>query len=261
MKNTQTNQNTPLPTSMDLASKLEEHPVIQWFAENGKNLLYILAGMVLLFILGYKLAGMSGTKSEADYVHVQNEFVRFQESPDSEVQEESYKKLVALIDRHPELHAKYDGLIAQTLLNRSQIAEAQKFATSGLDRTRSENDPYYTEFAQTTMLIAQEKYTDALQHSQALQQKMLPLVTKENNYGGVLFANNLVRIAMLQQQLGDKKGELQTWQEWKKLAGLSKESAATQIDPMSFQAINSLYSEGKISLMEYIEFREKALRG
>jgi len=261
MKKTQINQDTPLPTSIDLASKLEEQPVVQWLAENGKNLLYILAGIILLFILGYKLMGMSGTKSEADYVHVQNEFVRFQENPDSEVQEESYKKLVALLDRHPELHAKYDGLIAQTLLNRAQTAEAQKFANSGLDRTRSENDPYYTEFAKTTMLIAHEKYTDALQHSQALQQKMLPLVTKEKNYGGVMYAYNLVRIAMLQQQLGDKKGELQTWQEWKKLAGLSKESVGSQVDPMSFQAINSLYSEGKISLIVYIEFREKALRG
>lgn len=259
MKKTQTNQNNPLPTSVDFASKLEEHPVVQWFAENGKSLLYALGGGILLFILGYKLVNGTGSKSEADFLQAQGDFVRFQESPDREIQEESFKKLVALLDRHPELHAKYDGLIAQTLLNRSQTAEAQKFAQGALDRTRSENDPFYSDFAQTTMLIAESKYADALQRAEALKQKMLPLVTKERNFGGLLYADNLVRIGMLQQQLGDTKGELQTWQEWKKLAGFSKESSVNEIDPLSFQAINSLYSEGKISLMNYIEFREKSL--
>lgn len=260
MKKTQINQNTPLPTSMDLASKLEEQPVVQWFAENGKSLLYALGILILFFILGYKLATSGGSQSEADYLHAQSEFARFQDSDQREVQEESYQRLVTLMDRHPELHAKYDGLLAQTLLNRSQTAEAQKFATAALERTKTENDPYYTDFAQTTVLIGEEKYSEALQRAQALQQKMLPLVSQEKNYGGLLYANNLVRIGMLQQQLGDKKGELQTWQEWKKLAGLSKESSGAQIDPLSFLAINDLYSEGKISLVEYIDFRMKTLK-
>jgi hypothetical protein len=260
MKKTQTNQNPPLPTSMDLASKLEEHPIVQWFAENGKSLLYVLGAGILLFILGYKLANGASNQSEMDYVQAQNEFNRFQTSEERDAQEDSFQKLVAVMDRHPELHAKYDGLIAQTLLNRSQTADAKKFASSALERTKSENEPFYTDFAQTTLLIAEEKYADALQRAQALQQKMLPLVSQEKNYGGLLYADNLVRIGMLQQQLGDKKGELQTWQEWKKLAGLSKESAGSQVDPLNFRAIDSLYSEGKISFLQYIEFREKSLK-
>ncbi len=171
MKKTQTNQNPPLPTSMDLASKLEEHPIVQWFAENGKSLLYVLGAGILLFILGYKLANGASNQSEMDYVQAQNEFNRFQTSEERDAQEDSFQKLVAVMDRHPELHAKYDGLIAQTLLNRSQTADAKKFASSALERTKSENEPFYTDFAQTTLLIAEEKYADALQRAQALQQK------------------------------------------------------------------------------------------
>lgn len=257
MKKTQTEQTTPLPTHTDFASRLEEHPIVQWFADNGKTAGYFLLGALLLILLAYKFLGGPSQSNEMAFIQAENAFMTFQNSAAThESQQESFDKLAALMAAHPEIKPKYEGLVAQTLLNRGQINEAQAFGEQAIARTKQENDPYYTQYSETTLVMASKNFDEALKQATALNEQL----KKNAQPGTILFPLNLLRIAMLHQQLGQHKEELQTWKEFKEYAGWSSERTPKETDALGFQLLNSLFAEGKISLLSYIETREKALK-
>jgi hypothetical protein len=85
--------------------------------------------------------------------------------------------------------------------------------------------------------------------------------TTDRSFGDELFALNLLRIAILQQQLGDRPGELQTWREWKRYAGLEKgDSNSLKVSPVAFRYAIQQLAIGSVSLPDYIAHREKELK-
>lgn len=167
----------------------------------------------------------------------------------------------------PELHAAYDGALAQSFLNSGKLAEAKPYAEATFARTAPNHLEYYTDFAETSLLISGKKFQEALEKAKLLQSKMLNasnLVgdssTQIQNVSSELFALNLLRIAMMQQELGDKAGELETWQEWKQYAGLKKGNAPSlNINTDTFRELTQRLAIGTISIPDYIDHREKAL--
>jgi hypothetical protein len=126
--------------------------------------------------------------------------------------------------------------------------------------------PYYADFATTTLLISDHKYDEALKAALALQQKMNDEIavipsTSDRSFGDELFALNLLRVAILQQQAGDAAGELKSWQQWKQYAGL--ENAGTsglKVSPVAFRYSIQQLAIGSISLPDYIASRESQLK-
>ncbi len=237
-----THPHNALPMA-DLHPSLDENPIIHWFVQNGKTLLYLLMGLLLLLVIGYRFIWGKTAKSEVEFLKAQNDFAIFQKEPapsTTETQDNALQNLLSLLERHPELHPKYDGLLAQTLLMRNKIDSADKLEKGALERTKQENAPLFTDYAETTLLIAQNHYPEALQRALALKEKL----SQEEN--SILFALNLLRIASLQQQLGLAQDELKTWQQWKQ----SAESPA-------FQTVNQLFTFGRVTLLNYIEAKEK----
>lgn len=258
--------NAAMP-KQNLLNFLDEDSIIDWLSRNGKNAIYILLGLIALFLVVYRLSSRNTSQTEKDYLQAANEFAQFESNKltDPSSNAEALDRLNAIMSSHPELHAAYDGAIAQTLLNRGQATEAKPFALATLKRTQSDNLPLYNDFASTTLLISDQQYKEALEKSQALKQKMLDDLGQTNNqsdlaFGDMLFAFNLFRIAMLQQQIGDGKAELQTWQEWKRYAGLDKAKEPNKISQAAFRTLIQQLAIGSIALPDYISYREQLLK-
>jgi hypothetical protein len=245
----------------------DESPFIQWISQYGRYLFLAVIGFITLLLVVYRMISGGSGNAERDYLAADDAFALFaRPAPadvDSAASKDALAQLQTLLNRYPELHAKYDGLIAQTLIYRGQQNEAAQFAALTLNRTADENSPFYTDYSQNTLLIGSKHYSDALARAQSLQQKMLDGVKQgqARAFGDTLFAFNLVRIGMLQQQLGLKKEELQTWQEWKGyLNHTSSPATLGLISSSAFQKQVEQFTENKISLLSYIEAREKLLK-
>ncbi len=133
-------------------------------------------------------------------------------------------QLKEIIDRHPELGTRYNGLIAQTFLRLGDIKMALQYGQKALQELSRENLPFYEDFSKTSLLIADGNYADALKRAEFLGKKMNESLTgnKESQargFGDILFISNLIRQAMLQQRLTNTEGELVAWQELQRVAG------------------------------------------
>lgn len=237
-------------------TSLEENPVVHFLTQYGRISLYALLAVIAAGVIIYRLNSSHQEKSETDFWNAEKAF-RILASPaiqdaNSSAEKDALSQLNTILEQHPQLHAKYDGLIAQMLLNRGDVTAAAPFAQSALERTKEENQPFYTDYAKTTLLIADKHYEDALAQALALQNKMNIAQQEvgqsdQHQFGNTLFAFNLFRVGLLQQQLGLTNEELKTWQEWKQM-----------VQSKAFEVL--LFSEGRVSLTDYINSREMELK-
>ncbi len=249
-------------------NSLEEGALTEWLARYGKTIIYGLVAFVAILILVYRLSTGHAVKAEQEYFQAANDYALFtQEGPtkDSPNTNDAFQRLLTIMARHPELHAAYDGALAQTLLNRGQLAEAKPLAIATLERTKSDDLPMYSQYASASLLISEERYQEALDKSQALQQQMIETigrqpVAQERSFGDELFAFNLLRIAMLEQQLGDTQAELKTWHIWKQYAALeAAKDLPAKVDAQAFRTVIQQLAIGTLALPDYIAYREKVL--
>lgn len=271
MKKTQKLEMLPPENQPSWSDTLEEHPVIQWAVANGKTLLYVFLGIVLGSILIFRFVSGGSAVSEADFLNAEKEYLLLAapsaEGNDAGGQATALNALSRIMAAHPELHAKYDGLVAEILLINGENAKAREYATSAIKRTAPENDPFYTSYAQTTLEIADGKYEEALKAALSLKDQMttqglaLQDTPEKIQFSTLLYSFNLLRIGMLQQQLALHADELKTWDEWKGLMRKSEEgSLPNYLDSQLFMSFNHLLSEGNTSFANYIEAREKILK-
>lgn len=244
MKKTHTALETALEKS-DLSDTLAEHPAVQWISQNGRSLLWLILGLIAVFLIGYRLMGGPSSGSARDYFSAEKEMHLFLTGSDAEAKE-SLDKLSKILNSYPDLQAKYDGRIAQKLIDRGAVSAALPFAERTLARLSKEHLPLYGDYSATTLLIEKEQYPEALEQAMALQAKMN---VKQEKLGSGLFAANLLRIAMLNQQLGKKSEELKSWQTLKQTLSAS-----------AFAQVVQALSEGRLSILDYVAFREKELK-
>lgn len=251
----------------NLLDSFQDGRFSEWLASQGKNVIYGLIALLALIVIIFSFSANQKTKQEHEYLQAANDFLAFTRpspSQDAPAQQQALQRLIDIMSRHPELHAAYDGAIAQTLLNQNEIAKATPFINSTLARTRSDNLPLYTDYAKNSLLISQENFPEALKNALALQQTMSEALNTQPaddlNFGEELFALNLFRIGILQQKLGDKAGELATWHSWKQYAGLENaQSLPTKVNVLAFRAVIQQLAVGSFSLPDYIAYREKTL--
>jgi hypothetical protein len=174
-------------------------------------------------------------------------------------------KLQKILKHHPELHAKYDGRIAQKLLLSSEQGLAASFSKATQKRIGGFS-PYYTQFSNCSLLIGEKKFEEALAQSKALKasldQDELFWKSKSEivKHGSVLYGYNLLRIAFLQQTLGNPLEELAAWKDFKREAGwLESELPTREFDPAAFQQICQNFQKNDVSLKDFIHYRETVL--
>lgn len=225
----------------------EDNRFIHWILSNGKNILISFFVFVALFFIAYRVLFGSIVKSEHDFINAENDYQRLLTEKNQGALQETLQKLEINLKAHPELHAKYDALIARRLIAVGNVQEALPFALNAISRTEVENAPYYSDYSKTSLVIAESNYTQALQNSLKLKEALIA-----NEANEFLFALNLLRIGMLQQQLKLEKDELATWNEWgNKFSNKNNEV---------FQKLVDYSIIGQVSLTNYIETRKENLR-
>lgn len=227
-----------------------ENPLIDWLSANRQTILYVLLALFALIILSYRWIASRTLKAETDFFQAQVDFTRFQDKTlkpaEWQSSQEDLQRLDTLMAAHSDLHAKYDGLIAQSLLIQNQADQAHPYAQGAFERTAKDEIDLYHDYSQISLLIGQGNYQGAVQQSLELKEKLsqMPLANENRLY---LF--NLIRLAMLYQQLNQPKEERQAWNE------LQEYSATVE----SLAVINQAFKEGNASLQSYVEERKREL--
>jgi hypothetical protein len=269
MQKSHSPSNTSVLEKRNLSDAFEESWVMEWMTKHGRKLAYALIGLFVLLFFVYRMSASHHAKSEADYLSAFRDFAALERESAANNQpaaEDTLERMQLILQRHPELHAQYDGSLAQILINEGKIAEAMPFADATFLRMRKEGLPYYVDYAKTTLLISEQKYQEALTLAMQLKQSMLrDAASKEQHpeqrtFGSLLFAFNLLRIATLQQQLGNSEGELAAWEEWKQFAEGGATSPSSLIDSKAFNIVSNHLAKGKVSLLNYIDHRQKTLK-
>lgn len=236
---------------IQFAEELMEESLIEWLSRYRKYLVWASLAFFLAILLTYRLINTQTLKAETDFFSAQIDFNRFQEqtlkAENQDVSFLEFQKLDSLIQRHPELHAKYDGPIAQTFLITQQPELAQPFVDSLFKRTQKAPVEMYQQYAQGSLLISEERYEEALANAKGLKVQMEQQA--ELPFKETLYVFNLIRLASLYQQLGQQQEEWQTWQTLQ----------SYQKDLNALVSTYQLFRDEHFSLHKYIEERKKAL--
>jgi tetratricopeptide (TPR) repeat protein len=230
--------------------------ISHWISEHLKEgIIGVAALFFLLALLYYSMFGHL-QNIEADYFKAATAFQTFSSSTENaETRQAALNTLDTLLAQRPELHAAYDGLIAQILINEGRIQEAEPFARAALLRTQKNDLSHYTDFAQTTLLIGEKKFAEALVKTEALTQKMTESsqnhTLAKQSFGETLLAFNLLRLAMLDQKTGATQKELKTWETWESFH---------QNYPATYEKVVRQFEMHKISLADYVANRQKILK-
>ncbi|WP_316359663.1 hypothetical protein [Candidatus Neptunichlamydia sp. REUL1] len=237
---------------MDIEIDLPRRMLFDW----KKLLVYIVPAALLAGLLITKVGTRKGG-SEGEYIAATHAFVKWDQILDQNAEE--FASLQRVMKKHPELHAHYDALIGQNLLSAHSPKEAEPYIGRTLKRT---DQPYYSDYARTSLLISAAKYEEARQSASLLKQQMLEDTAfwKDRNDNSALFAFNLLRIATLSEQLGDLEGEQTAWKELKHYGGWEKDAKADEkIGHAGFKQLLSHFTVQETSLLDYIASREEDL--
>ncbi len=201
---------------------------------------------VLVLIIYFQTRPTSET-----YVAAQESFTKWISSGD----EASYLEMRKALKKVPSLERKYAAAIAQKLFEKGSISEALLFAHHSLESLK-EDVPFHAAYGETSLLIEQGSYQDALQRSVALKEEMKGQSNfshKVGDYpegGSYLFAHNLLRIACLQKELHNRHGEKAAWEELETFLSGNEELGSQVFEGLC---------EKEVSFSEYIAERKKQL--
>ena len=204
-----------------------------------------IAGIAVLIVFF-----QSGPKPEA-YAAAEEAVSKWDASRD----ETTYLEMKKALRKVPALEKKYEATIAQKLFEGEKLSEALSMALSSIKRIEGDA-PFHASYGETTILIEQGSYQDALEKSVGLKEVMnrdrdWAAITGEQLVGGsLLYAHNLLRIACLQQELKNKPGEKAAWEEL--------EVFLKTKDTLSHLVFGNFREKG-LDLSSYISERKKQL--
>ncbi len=202
--------------------------------------LSVIAGSMLL--IGYFQSGPDALS----YAEAESLFSKWQEAP---LDDRLYASMKEALRSVPALERKYEAAIAQKLIIADQIDDALLLANRSLNRVK-EDVPYHANFAETSLLIEQGGFQEAFEWAISLKEKMAKAFSEEEIGKSLLYLHNLLRIACLQQELGNRPGELAAWNELESFMKMHREIS---------QILIHTFSQAKVDLTHYIAERKKSL--
>lgn len=234
----------------------------EWISGHSKLILISFLTLIALSFCIYLVQSSLGGGSRLGRLETERAFQSWISSDSSGAAE--WKELEKPLHRYPDLEAKFGAQIAQKLLAMGDIKKGEAYAKAVLKRAADLNTPFYSAFSNNTLAIASGKYREALAASEALKIQMLQDDAfwegrdKIVRSGAALYAYNLLRIAMLYQRLGEKEAELQAWEELVQNAGWRGAPINPKTyDPEAYQALLENFTQGDLSLLDYIEQRKR----
>ena len=189
-----------------------------------------------LFLLGAKKKNF-----EKDFAQAKTLFLEWEKAENAESSE--LVNLKKVINKHPELRSVYDNMIIQRQLSLGNIDS--ELIEKAFDRGHFSSE-LYEDFAKNSVLIAEGNYEKALANAIELKGAIPENTT---HHGVYLQAFNLLRIAMLHQELGHGVKELVAWDTLRSFALKNNE----------FHSLLSHFTDRGITLEDYISYRQANL--
>ncbi len=236
---------------------------VEWLTNHSKTILLSFATLIVATFSLYQIYNRVGSGSGAGYFEAERAYQTWisQESSDAA----QFQKVERALRGHPDLKIKFGAQIAQRLVALGEVGKGSEYAREALHRAHDLSAGYYELFSKISLLVASGKYESALKASEELKAQMEgddsfwqnrdPLVRS----GSALYAYNLVRIASLYQELGQKEKELAAWDELVRNAGWKGIPQETKtFDPEAYAQLLQNFTQGDLSLLDYIEKRKSA---
>ncbi|MBT3393712.1 MAG: hypothetical protein HN411_01195 [Waddliaceae bacterium] len=225
--------------------------------KHGMTVLYTILGISLLIFVSYRFSSGRKAKATNDYYQASVLAERLQNDANDSGLLYSLQDIIA---KHPELNAKYSPLITQILLGHDDIDTARDFAAETLNTTSTSSSNFYKRYTATSILIAEERFHEALTAAIDLKNDALnnEAFSPENDnfsFGDTLFAYNLLRIAILHQTLNEAENENIAWEEFKRYGDWDNDDTPNT----TYQQLMNGFSEGNVSLIDYIAMRQEKL--
>jgi hypothetical protein len=247
---------------MEIKSHAEEGQ-FSWILRYSTRIAVGLAALFMVAFVVYQWMHKTQSHDLKEFLTADNLYTRWKEKPLEN--QESLDKLKKIISALPQLKTRFEPLIAQELLAIGSSEITPSFAAAALKRIKKGN-PYYTDFAYTTLLIANGELQDAL--DQALTLKSMidkdPSFAKEGSVhthvGHLLYAYNLLRISLLQKEVGSTQGEFLAWSELEKKAGWQEETVElTPVQKEVYSLLEENFAQNQITLKEWVKHRKNVL--
>jgi len=242
--------------------KSKSKKYLVWIIEKRIYFLSLMASIIFINVILHKMMPLFGKRSPEGYVLAHHYYSDWKDSSFNDY--EKLNKIKYILRKYPSLKPKYEGLILQNLLiKENALGEyTDKFAGSLLERTKSEL-PLYFEFSKISILIKKKDYLKALEASKELKFKMLNDLTFLENEslpaGAVLYAFNLLRMAILEGKLNNYKQELAAWVEFEEYLKLNSNENLNKQIAIAAKVIKEIFNENNIELKDYILFRKNTL--
>lgn len=203
-----------------LGDALLDLPAIQWMKDNKKQLAYGALLFLLFLVFLYRLIASQTAKAEENYIAMA-QVASIVNNPEATAEKRAVAlaDLRRLLESSPNLQAKYDGLIAQSLITEKNLSEATPYINQTFARVQGEDSPYYLDYSKNSITLTEGKKEEALKAAYLLRDKMLQVQPADHSaqFGGTLYAFNLIRIALLEKELQNKDAEKKAWQELQQL--------------------------------------------
>lgn len=242
------------------------------------RLLYSIKGLLLnykrslIFFIPFLLVGLFlifkfsllKSKAERDYISAKAAYSKWDKS--EKLDTIHLQTLKTVLKRRPELAPSYEGLVIQKLLANSETSQSKIHIESILKRI-GKHSSFYTKFSKASLLIAQKDYEKALNKAISLKEEMIAdksfwETQGSHQFGSTLFVFNLLRIAMLNQNLGLKEKELVAWKELKRYAKwepIENSTLPLDLNSKSIDKFLAHLTDHNLSLKDYIRHRESKL--
>ncbi|MES2122521.1 MAG: hypothetical protein V4492_07065 [Chlamydiota bacterium] len=236
---------------------------VEWLTNHGKTILLSIATLIVATFSLYQIYNRIGSGARSGHFEAERAYQAWisKESGDAA----QFQKVERALKGHPELKIKFGTQIAQRLVALGEVGKGSEYARAALHRTHDLSAGYYELFSKISLLVASGKYETALKASEEMKIQMEgdesfwqsrdPLI----HSGSALYAYNLVRIASLYQELGQKEKELAAWDELVSNAGWKGiPQDAKTFDPEAYTQLLQNFTLGDVSLLDYIEKRKSA---
>jgi hypothetical protein len=152
--------------------------------------------------------------------------------------------MLKALHKVPAYEQSIEPLVAQNLLIENRLTEALPLAEKAIYSVK-EKAPLHAHFTKITLLIEAGAHQEALEASVSLKEAL----TKDGTHP-LLFAHNLLRIALLHKALGNVPGEKASWHDF--------ESFVTR-DPEAEQFVAELFAEQKTNWRQFLAHRRQSL--
>jgi hypothetical protein len=219
----------------------------KWCMDRSKYFTYGLMTLVLLMVLSMRALPILKKKNAKDYFLAKASFENWK---NAKTNSDELKELLRITKKHMHLTPSFEASIAQELIANDKVEEAKYFASFSIKRLEK-NLPLHAIFAKGSILIANDKYKEALKGALLLK-KQIKENAKAKDYD-LLYGYNLLRIAVLQKSLDKKSQELISWQEFEKYLKTQKNEPNLQI----LDQAHTFYE--KESIQNYLDHRKKII--